>query len=115
MITSRSVDIYCRTATDDGETNATLDTQEAACRAYCEAQGLQVGTVYRETAVGTTYDNRPELARILSRCREGISGGVVVISSDRISRLTEQRIMFEAELECYHSKLYVLQTESAWL
>ena len=114
MIESRSVDIYCRTAADDRETTTKLATQEGACRAYCEAQGLQIGAIYRETAVGTTYDTRTELAHILRHCRKGLSGGVVVVSSDRISRLVEQRIVFEAELACYHATLYVLQEESAW-
>ena len=115
MIQSRSVDIYCRTATDDRETSTKLATQEAACRAYCEAQGLQVGAVYYETAIGTAYDTREELTHILRRCREGISGGVIVISNDRISRVPEQRMVFEAELACYHATLYTVQEESSWL
>lgn len=80
------VDIYCRVAVDDANTEARLDEQEQACRRYCEQVGLIVGEVFQEVAPGTQYQERSHLTGLRRRYLRGESQGVVVSSPDRLSR-----------------------------
>ena len=75
--------IYCRVSSTGQEDNHSLDTQEAACRAYAATHGLSVGSVAREVWSGADR-HRPQLDALLDRI---ISGDVVLAYDlDRLSR-----------------------------
>lgn len=82
MITT---DIYCRTATDDADTQAKLARQEADCRAYCDEHGLSVGMVHHEVASAATYRERPYLRLLRTRYYRAEIQGVVVSHLHRLS------------------------------
>ena len=105
------VGIYCRTATNNEGAAAKLAAQEAVCHEYCRLQGLEVSVAFHEVAVGTTYRNRQALSLILNPCRQNNVQGIVVASSDRISRLSNQRDSFTAELAASNTTLFTVQEE----
>src|SRR3712207_1616173 len=54
--------VYVRVSTDKQEDNTSLDTQEAACRAYAAEHGYTVVGVWREVYSGARLHERPQLA-----------------------------------------------------
>lgn len=75
------------------ESGAGLDAQEQAIRAYCEAKGLVLTELVRESASGKTLAKRPELQRILGlleagndRSQPGRPRALVVAKQDRLAR-----------------------------
>lgn len=104
------VDIYCRTATNDPEALAKLEQQETDCRAYCETHGLSIGRVYREVAVsGATYHNRKLLTDMRRRYRNGSIQGVVVYTTDRLSRMQTHLIILLQEMKRYNIDFYCVR------
>lgn len=65
-----SVHIYCRVSSEKQEDGYSLETQEAACRAWAEHRGLPVASVTREVMSGTIRQ-RPEMDAIISRLLPG--------------------------------------------
>ena len=100
------VDIYCRTAIDGPETDTKLQEQEAACRAYCQENGLTVGMVYHEVASGATYQEREHLSLMRSRYRAQLIEGVVVTYAHRLVRTLDQLFALLEEMERYQITLY---------
>ncbi len=100
------VDIYCRTAIDGPETDTKLQGQDAACRAYCQENGLVVGMVHHEVASGTTYQEREHLSLMRSRYRAQLIGGVVVTYAHRLARTLDQLFALLEEMERYQITLY---------
>jgi site-specific DNA recombinase len=75
--------IYCRVSSAGQEDNTSLDTQEAACRAWAHERGLVVANVAREVWSGADR-HRPELDALLDRL---VPGDVVLAYAlDRLSR-----------------------------
>ncbi len=95
------VDGYCRVSTDPQEDNTSLDEQEAAIRAYCEANGLILGQVHRETFTGYNYRERKKLELMRERYRDGKIQGVVVRTLDRLSRRQVHAAILMEEMEHY--------------
>jgi DNA invertase Pin-like site-specific DNA recombinase len=92
------MDIYCRTATEDEETQTKFEQQETACRAYCKEHGLEVGTVYREVASGNMYRERPQLSHMRYRYCKGEIQGVVVSDLHRLSRSQIHLLLLMVEM-----------------
>jgi site-specific DNA recombinase len=79
--------IYVRVSTSKQEEDGTsLDTQEAACRAYCTEQGYPVLTVYREVHTGAELFERRELTALRDQVRRCEVGTVVAYALDRLTR-----------------------------
>lgn len=77
--------IYCRRSTD--QQGASLDDQEAACRAYAEQQGWEVAAVYRESVSAFKPGRpRPEFERMMADAKAGRFGVLVVWRMNRLSR-----------------------------
>ncbi len=102
----QTVDIYCRTATQEQGPPIALQAQEAACRAYCAEHGLTIGLVMHEVASGWTYKGRPVLDLIRARCRNHVISGVVVATADRITRNQARLAVFLKELERHQAQLF---------
>jgi site-specific DNA recombinase len=81
--TARRAHIYCRVSSAGQEDNTSLDTQEAACRAWCVERGFDVVSVSRDVWSGADR-HRPKLDALLDRL---VSGDVVLAYAlDRLSR-----------------------------
>jgi len=103
------VDGYCRVSTDLQEANTSLDEQEAVIRAYCEANGLIVGTIHRETFSGYQYREREKLSIARERYREGKTQGVVIRTLDRLSRSQVHNAILMEEMEHFGVTLYCVK------
>ncbi len=80
--------IYCRVSGAGQEDNASLPTQEAACRAYVLASGYAVDEAYviREVHTAAELWQRPKLTALRAALRQGTIGAVVCYALDRLSR-----------------------------
>jgi DNA invertase Pin-like site-specific DNA recombinase len=68
--TAGRVHIYCRVSSAGQEDGYSLDTQEAACRAWAEQQGYSVASVAHEVKSGGDRV-RPALDRIIDALAPG--------------------------------------------
>ena len=89
MVTTdpRLAAIYVRVSTakqDDAGTS--LETQEAACRAYCEKRGYDIAGVYREVFSGTELVRRPALTAARQAIRSGAADLLLCYAVDRLGR-----------------------------
>ena len=78
--------IYVRVSSLDQVTGTSLDTQEDACKAYCQREGLEVAKVYREEGESAKTADRPQLLKALEHCQRKDVGTLVVWKVDRLSR-----------------------------
>jgi site-specific DNA recombinase len=91
-----------RQVQDDG---GSLESQEARCRALCEARGLTVGRVYVDAGhSGGTLD-RPALTELRADVAAGHVAVVVVYAVDRFSRMQAHLHGVLAELESHGAGL----------
>lgn len=76
-----------------------LEAQQARIRAYCDANGIELASVYCDAGIsGSRADNRPELQRALDAvCRSG--GILIVYSLSRLARSTKDTITIAERLE----------------
>src|SRR5688500_6173397 len=78
--------LYCRVSTAGQEDNASLGTQEEACRAFASEQGWTVTVVYREVHTGVDLFERPQLAQLRDAMRHRQIDALICYSTDRLSR-----------------------------
>lgn len=78
--------IYCRVSTDGQEENASLPTQEAACRAYAAERGYSVAEVYTDVHSGFELWERPRLTILREAIRQGGLDAIICHALDRLSR-----------------------------
>lgn len=80
--------IYCRVSSAQQEENASLPTQEEACRAFCAQHGYTIpeGQTYRETHSGADLWGRPALTSLRAAMRAGEIDVIVAYAVDRLSR-----------------------------
>ena len=78
--------IYVRVSSDKQEDNASLDTQEAACRAYAAAHGYHVVGVYRDVHTGMELHQRPRLGELRGAVRRRELAAVIAHDVDRLGR-----------------------------
>jgi site-specific DNA recombinase len=83
MSESNRVHVYCRVSTVSQEDGYSLDTQEAACRAWAAERTLPVASVAREVWSGGDR-HRPELDALLGRLSAGDT--LLCYALDRLSR-----------------------------
>jgi DNA invertase Pin-like site-specific DNA recombinase len=74
--------VYCRVSTKDQLEGYSIETQEQACRAYCEKNLYSVLGVFQEARSAKTAE-RPEFQRMLSYCTKNQRniGAVIVYAS----------------------------------
>ena len=80
--------IYCRVSSQGQEENASLPTQEAACRRFAAGRGYAVADdrVYREVHSGADLWERPRLTALRDAIRRREVRAVVCHALDRLSR-----------------------------
>ena len=105
VITSEVVDIYCRSAAEDGNT---LGAQEAACRQFAKDKGLTIGMVYTEIASGVSLQ-REKLSILRTRYVAGEVQGIVVLTLDRLTRHTPDLLALQEEMGLHNATLHVVK------
>lgn len=90
--------IYVRVSDPKQERDGTsLDTQEAACRAYAAGRGYDLVGVHREVYTGAVFAERPELSRVRDLIGRRAVDRVVVYHSDRFGRDPDDRVYLRVE------------------
>ncbi len=82
----RRAAIYCRVSSAGQEDNSSLDTQEAACRAYAAERSCVVVEVYREVHTGTELFDRLQLSALRDAVRRRETDVVLAYALDRLTR-----------------------------
>lgn len=88
---------YARVSTkrqfDEG---ISVDAQEAEIKSYCEKNGIQLNTVYKEVASSKNISDRPLLKKILLDINTNKYAGIIAIDMSRITRsLLDQQIYID--------------------
>ncbi len=107
--------LYVRVSTaeqaDPGLNGGSLESQEARCRARCEARGLEVARVFVDAgASGGTLD-RPGLAALRAAVAAGEVATVVVYAVDRLSRSQADTLALLREFESHGAGLLAASQE----
>ena len=78
--------IYCRVSTSGQEDNASLTSQEQACRAFAADNGWMVAAAYQEIHTGVDLYERLQLGRLREAMRQRQIDAIVCYSTDRLAR-----------------------------
>ena len=82
----RKAVLYLRVSDQRQVENYSLETQERACREYCERNGWKVAAVFREEGESAKTTDRPQLREMLQWCRPGRADVVLVFRFSRAAR-----------------------------
>lgn len=104
--------VYVRVSTSRQLQGASLETQERACRRFCEERGWQVLRVFREEGESAKTANRTQLREMLVFCRRNRPRPtfVVVYALDRFARNGMDHDALRAALLSMQVKLRCVQT-----
>ena len=88
LVPQRRAALYLRVSTTGQEDNASLATQEAACRARAAERGYRVeeADVYREVHTGAELWERPRMTALREAVRGREVAAVIAHAIDRLSR-----------------------------
>ncbi|HRS37464.1 MAG TPA: recombinase family protein [Thermoanaerobaculia bacterium] len=89
--------VYIRVSTEEQVANLSLDTQDAACRAYAARQGWDVLRVYREEGESAKTAQRPVLQRLLDDLERRRFHPVALVVYD-LSRLARETLARTADM-----------------
>jgi DNA invertase Pin-like site-specific DNA recombinase len=102
---------YVRVSTTDQATNGvSLDAQEERIRAYCQANGLDLVSIYRDEGVsgGLPLSGRPEGKAMLAALGRGDAAHVVAAKLDRLFRNVLDCLVNVGELDKAGVSLHLL-------
>src|SRR3989442_15852089 len=78
---------YIRVSTEEqAQSGLGLEAQERTLRAYCEAKGIALDDLLVDAGYSGKDLNRPGIAELLQRVREGRVATGVTVKIDRLSR-----------------------------
>lgn len=107
--------IYVRVSTaeqvDPGLNGGSLESQEARCRARCEARGLDVARVFVDAGKSGGTLDRPGLAKLRAAVAAGEVAVVVVYAVDRLSRSQADTLALLREFESHGAGLLAASQE----
>jgi site-specific DNA recombinase len=91
---------YCRVSTtEQAEGGTSLDYQEEAIRAYCQAHGWALTDMCIDAGVSAKSLDRPALARLRAGAAAGDFQRIVFLKLDRVARRTRDLLALAEELE----------------
>jgi DNA invertase Pin-like site-specific DNA recombinase len=95
--------VYVRVSTaeqaDPGLNGGSLESQEARCRALCEARGLSVARIFIDAGASGGSLERPALDELRASVEAGHVAAVVVYAVDRLSRSQADTLTLLQEFE----------------
>lgn len=78
---------YIRVSTQEqAEDGESLERQAARIRAYCEAKGLEQPEIISDEGVSGSKKNRPGFQQVVSLCRTGELGKLIIYDGSRLNR-----------------------------
>jgi DNA invertase Pin-like site-specific DNA recombinase len=90
---------YCRVSTDEqAREGVSLELQRERTRAYATAKGLELVEVLTDEGASGKNRNRPALKELVTRCKAGAIGHVVVWKLDRLTRRTRDLLILVEEV-----------------
>jgi site-specific DNA recombinase len=95
--------IYCRVSSAEQVDGTSLDTQQAACRAYCEQRNINVESVFIERGESAKTTDRTEFLSAIDTCKQakGQISYFIVWKLDRFARQTTDHFKVKAMLSQY--------------
>lgn len=93
------VAIYVRVSSMGQEDNYSLQTQELACRAWCQDRGYDVAGVFKDVWTGAEVFERPGLSALRTGMRADSFDILLVYALDRLSRDTNHQGLVLSEAE----------------
>lgn len=96
---THSAALYLRVSTDDQVDGGSLESQESACRALCQARGLDVVAVFVDGGHSGGKLERPALMQLRAAVASGEVAVVVVYALDRLSRSQAHTLTLLEEFE----------------
>lgn len=99
----KKVAIYCRVSTQD---QTTLN-QELILKDYCERQGWEIYSIYKEEGISGAKESRPVLDSMLQDMRKGLFDGIVVWKLDRLGRSLQHLLQILQELQNRRVRLII--------
>lgn len=110
MAERRAVGIWLRVSTEDQVKGESPERHEFRARAYAEAKGWDVATVYRLDAVsGKSVRDHPECVRMLGDLESGRISALIFSKLARLARNTRQLLDFAELFEKRGAHLVSLQ------
>lgn len=107
---SKMVGIWVRVSTEDQVRGESPEHHEQRARAYCEAKGWTVATVYRLEAVsGRAVIEHSEARRMLRDLQAGLISGLVFSKLARLARNTKELLEFAERFRAVGADLISLQ------
>lgn len=91
--------IYCRVSGHYDKREASLSTQEQACREYAASKGLAIAGAYHERHTSFHLWERPILSEIRSRIQKGEARSILVYELDRLVRDQVHAFVLHDELK----------------
>lgn len=104
--------IYVRVSTDEQVRGTSLDTQEAACRAWCERNGYSVARVFSDAGETAKTADRPKFLELVAWCQANRPAVCVVWKFDRWARNSTDHAIYARSLSKVGTRL-VSATEAA--
>ncbi len=102
----KSAAIYVRVSTAaQEETGTSLDTQIAACRAFCAANDYNVLQVFSDSYSGAYFHERPALSALRENIRRKLYDAVIIYAIDRLSRKLAHLALFVDDCERFSTDL----------
>jgi site-specific DNA recombinase len=100
---------YTRVSTDEQVDNESLTTQAKNCRSFAERRGMIISDehILREDESGMKLD-RPQLNRLREWIRAGKINGLILNTSDRLSRKPSHGEILLDELAHYGVRLFIV-------
>ena len=99
---------YLRVSTTgQAEDGVSIDQQEAQVRAYCVLKGLADPEIIVDLGMSGTTDRRPGFQRLISLCKNGVVGTVIVFDLSRLSRSVRNTLAFIDDIVAKHGIAFV--------
>ena len=79
---------YCRVSTENQKEEGTIELQEYALKEFCNANGHELLTIYKDAGISGDESNRPGLSTMLTFLESSlnIADGVLIFKLDRLAR-----------------------------
>ena len=96
--TATNAVIYARFSSDK-QREESIEGQVRECRAFAEANGLNVIHIYTDRAKSAKTDNRPDFLKMVRASTKGLFSYIIVYTLDRFSRSRYDSVTYKAKLK----------------
>lgn len=103
--------VYCRVSTDEQTQELGMEAQERDCRRYCDAHGIEILEVFRESiSGGADFDERKVLHEAIRALEQTKAGVFLVQKVDRFARSMGESQKIVARIRSLKAKIQFVQS-----